>query len=329
MKKAIFTLSLILLTVWTGSPSDAVSDVPVELSAPAPEGPTELSAAIPAEPVAVNIPAPEKPVELSAPAPEEPVEASAPVPEGRFAVTAGGGDVGVYGILREDGALLVPLRAVSDALGAAEVLWDREGSSASVLAEGLSLYVPFDMPWMEANGRYFYNPAGVTVIEGVSYIPIEALSWAFGAEYLFDPASARMVIACAEERPASGEAFYGEEDLYWMSRIIYSEAGAESLRAMIAVGNVVMNRVKSELYPDTVREVVFDRKFGIQFTPAYTGAIYMEPSPESVIAAKIALEGTCIVGESLFFAADYIADTCWAGLNRPVTYTIGPIVFFG
>lgn len=244
-------------------------------------------------------------------------------------VTAEGRALGAVGVYRDsDGRVLVPLRAVSNALGAEEVLWDAADNSATVKARGLTLYVPFSRTWIEANGRYYYNPGGVRVTaDGVSYLPAEALAWAFGAACTYDREG--VAIALSGEFPEPGARFYDSEDVYWMSRIIYSEAGAESFLSMVAVGNVVMNRVESGLYPDTVKEVIFDRKFGIQFTPAYSGAIYMEPSKDSVIAAKLALEGTTVVGDSLFFAADYIAKTCWAGLNRPVTCTIGPIVFFG
>lgn len=245
-------------------------------------------------------------------------------------VTAGGKALGAVGVYRDsDGRVLVPLRAVSNALGAEEVLWDAADDSATVKAAGLKLYVPFGKTWIEANGRYYYNPGGVRVTDGVSYLPVEALAWAFGAEYTYALEGRSVVITALGNYPEPGDRFYDSEDVYWMSHIIYAEAGAEPFLSMVAVGNVVMNRVADSAFPDTVKEVVFDRKFGIQFTPAYSGAIYMTPSEESVIAAKLALEGTRVVGDSLFFAADYIAKTCWAGLNRPVTFTLGPIVFFG
>lgn len=236
-------------------------------------------------------------------------------------------DVGVH--RSSDGRVLIPLRAVSNALGAEEVIWDAADNSATVKAAGLTLYVPFSKPWIEANGRYYYNPGSVHVSGGVSYLPVEALAWAFGAEYTYASGGRSVSISVPGEFPEPGDSFYNSEDVYWMSHILYAEAGGESLLSMVAVGNVVMNRVESGLYPNTVKEVIFDRKFGIQFTPAYTGAIYMTPSQESVIAAKLALEGTEVVGDSLFFAADYIAKTCWAGQNRPVTFTIGTIVFYG
>ncbi len=247
-----------------------------------------------------------------------------------LSVTAGGEALGAAGFFRgSDGRVMVPLRAVSDALGAQEVLWDPADNSATVTLPGLSLYVPFCKYWIRANDRYFFNPGGVYIEDGVSYLPVEALAWAFGAEHTYAPETGSVVISKPGEFPEPGGTFYNSEDVYWMSHIIYAEAGAESLLSMVAVGNVVMNRVADSAFPDTVEAVIFDRRFGIQFSPAYSGGIYMTPSEESVIAAKLALEGTKVVGDSLFFAAEYMAKTCWAGLNRPMTYIVGTIVFYG
>ena len=56
-------------------------------------------------------------------------------------------------------------------------------------------------------------------------------------------------------------------DLYWLSRIIYAESGAETLDGQIAVGNVVLNRMASKEFPDSIPGVIFDRVDGIQFEP--------------------------------------------------------------
>ncbi|MDR2420813.1 MAG: cell wall hydrolase [Oscillospiraceae bacterium] len=117
---------------------------------------------------------------------------------------------------------------------------------------------------------------------------------------------------------------YGAEDVKWLSRIIYAEAGGESFDGMLAVGNVVMNRLRSEYYPDTVHGVIFDRRSGVQFTPAYSGAINNTPSEACVKAAKLALDGAEIVGGSLYFAS----ASCWASRHRELYKTIGAHDFY-
>src|SRR5690554_927926 len=68
---------------------------------------------------------------------------------------------------------------------------------------------------------------------------------------------------------------YSEEDLEWLSKIIHSEARGESLDGQIAVAAVILNRVNSNLFPNSVKEVIFEQNNGrYQFTPAGSGSIY-------------------------------------------------------
>ena len=74
-------------------------------------------------------------------------------------------------------------------------------------------------------------------------------------------------------------------NLYWLSRIIHAEAGAESYNGKVAVGNVILNRVNSDLFPSTVKGVIFEYFQGIpQFSPVEEGTIYNNPPEESIQA---------------------------------------------
>ena len=68
--------------------------------------------------------------------------------------------------------------------------------------------------------------------------------------------------------------------MMWLSRILYAEANTEPLAGKIAVGNVIMNRVKSPEFPDTIYSVIFDRKYGVQFTPVANGSVYNNANEE-------------------------------------------------
>jgi N-acetylmuramoyl-L-alanine amidase len=91
------------------------------------------------------------------------------------------------------------------------------------------------------------------------------------------------------------------------------------------VGGVIINRIASPIFPDTVYDVLFDRRYGIQFTPAYSGAIYCTPTEECVIAAKIALDGGNTAGDALYFAS---TTHCWAARSRPFEMEIGNHYFY-
>lgn len=121
---------------------------------------------------------------------------------------------------------------------------------------------------------------------------------------------------------------YSDSDLYWLSRIIEAEASGESTTGKIAVGNCVLNRVKSGEFPNTIYDVIFDRQYGVQYQPTANGAIYNTPSAESVQAAKDALNGTSVVGDAMYFCSTKVAPTSWASKNRAYLTTIGNHVFY-
>ncbi len=115
-----------------------------------------------------------------------------------------------------------------------------------------------------------------------------------------------------------------EDDLYWLSRVIHSEAQGESYTGKVAVGNVIVNRVNSELFPDTIKGVVFDKQDGhTQFSPVLDGSIYNTPDTESVRAAEEVLDGVRPVGNALYFLNPRKSTNFWIVGNRRYMTTIG------
>jgi len=121
---------------------------------------------------------------------------------------------------------------------------------------------------------------------------------------------------------------YDSNDLLWLSKIIYAEAGTEPLEGKLAVGSVVMNRVMSESYPDTVYDVIFDTKFGTQFTPAATGTVHKSPDEESILAAKMCLGGYSVSEEILFFLNESLSTSTWMQDNCTFVMSIGNHDFY-
>ena len=154
------------------------------------------------------------------------------------------------------------------------------------------------------------------------------LARALGLEVKWNDATRSVDLTRSNSTLLSGTSFYKSDEVLWLSRIIEAEAGGESFEGKIAVGNVVLNRVKSPLYPNTIYQVIFDFKHGIQFTPAYTGTIYNTPSTDSVIAAKVCLDGYEIAPGVLFFFNPRIATSSWISQNRPYAMTIGNHDFY-
>jgi len=126
----------------------------------------------------------------------------------------------------------------------------------------------------------------------------------------------------------SGDSYYDYGSLYWLSHIIHAESGTESLLGKIAVGNVVLNRVAKDEYPNTIYEVIFDNRYAVQFSPTASGTIYNTPSQESVIAAKICLEGYSLSSDIVYFFQPYLATTTWIQDNCTYVFTIGAHRFY-
>ena len=122
-------------------------------------------------------------------------------------------------------------------------------------------------------------------------------------------ASGQRVVECnvlEKER-----AYYlSEEDLNVLLRIVEAEAGGEDIDGKLLVANVVLNRVDDEAFPDTVKEVVFQREKGVtQFSPVANGSYYtVSISEETVEAVERALMGEDNSQGALYFAARKYAD---------------------
>ncbi len=92
------------------------------------------------------------------------------------------------------------------------------------------------------------------------------------------------------------------DELRLLGALIYCEAGNQSYEGMVGVGAVVMNRVKSGAYPNTIHSVIYASG---QFTPAMTGKVarvYEGNVPETcILAAQAALNGETTVGDATHF----------------------------
>jgi N-acetylmuramoyl-L-alanine amidase len=217
-----------------------------------------------------------------------------------------------------DGVSYITLRALAE-LGGYDLSWD--GKRARLAGEGLELSAAPGAIWLEVNDRALYVRDGVGSREGRSYLPLSVVADATGGSLRWDAdtATARLYL----ENAAAPAADYDAETLYWLSRIISAESRGEPLLGQIAVGNVVLNRVAHKNYPDSVKEVVFDRNYGIQFEPVENGSVYLEPVPASVLAAKLCLEGASVVADSLYFYAPALSAGTWIVENGKYHTTIG------
>ena len=214
----------------------------------------------------------------------------------------------------------VSLRSVAAMLDSSvQVEWT--GGQAMVNTKKASLTARPGDDYIQVNDRYIYVKNGVRAADGSVLVALRPLAAALGGTVEWDAAANAAILTTGNGTPKSPE--YSADDLYWLSRIISAESRGESLRGKIAVGTVVLNRVASGEFPDTIYGVIFDGRWGGQFEPVRNKTIYDEPTEESVLAAQLCLQGARAAGESLYFLAPELTQNHWIMSNRKFVETIG------
>ena len=216
-----------------------------------------------------------------------------------------------------NGVTTVPLRFFCGALDGWQVSWDKDHQAAQAVRGSTAVTAAVGDGALVVNGIR-YNCAEIYIKDGRTYVPLRVLCQALGYEISWNSALDGVSVVTGE-----GTASYSQEDLYWLSRIISAESQGETLVGQIAVGNVVLSRVASGDFPDTIKGVIFDTKDGVQFQPVSLGTVYDPPTELSILAAKATLAGTNIVGHCLYFFAPALAEGTWIRENRVYYTTIG------
>lgn len=122
---------------------------------------------------------------------------------------------------------------------------------------------------------------------------------------------------------------YSSGDIYWLARIIEAESGGEPYKGKVAVGNVILNRVNSNQFPNTIYNVIFEYFGSIpQFSPVADGTIYNTPSQVSLQAAKDAVNGSRPVSNATYFFNPSKASGSWIVKNKTYLTRIGEHVFY-
>lgn len=198
-------------------------------------------------------------------------------------------------------------------------------NTANVVTDDLSLSAAIGSAYLVANGRYLYVGDGLIQLNGRVAAPVRVLARVFNLDVAYEAENELVLLSdCEGAEPYLADAAYDGDALYWLSRIIHAESGNQSLEGKIAVGNVVMNRVKDPRFPDNIYDVLFQKN---QFTPAFSGSIYQEPNEESVVAAMLVLDGAEVTPTALFFNGAG-ATRSYAARTRTYLTTIGDHAFY-
>lgn len=244
----------------------------------------------------------------------------------RIPVYVGGKLASVKGF-EVNGVAYLPLRAASSLISGSTYRYDSSTRTSTLKAPGLEIIAGDGCYVTYANGRVLFNTTpNVIMNDGRLYIPAEVFAKAVGMKLGTDGGALRLVGSYSPIM--SGDKFYRADEVFWLARIIHAESRGEAFIGQIAVGNVVMNRVRSAYYPNTIYGVIFDRKYGVQFSPILDGTIYNTPGYTSTLAAKIALEGYDVSGGAFFFLNVKLATSSWIPRTREYAFTVGNHDFY-
>lgn len=117
-----------------------------------------------------------------------------------------------------------------------------------------------------------------------------------------------------------------KEDLDLMAKIVYAESKGEPYEGKVAVASVILNRVLSPGFPNSVKEVIFQEN---AFSCVVNGEINVLPTEECYNAVYDAIEGNDPTNEALFFYNPDIATCSWMqDVEKADSKFIGQHLFF-
>lgn len=226
-----------------------------------------------------------------------------------------------------DGTTYIPLRAFSDAVGGS-ISWNEPEMAAMMEKNGHSFVFYPDKETCLIDGVEKQYPS---VLEhNLTFVPVRAVSEVLGYDVLWDSYYLTVKItAPGIEVPEECRDFsYTYDDILYLGKITQIESGSQPFVVKLGIAATVMNRVKSPKFPNSVKDVIFDKKYGVQFPPAHTDKMNLTPSKENIIAAKCALAGVNPIKNSLYFIDTRNASSSWVHNNRPHCVTLHGMAFY-
>ncbi|MBR2321583.1 MAG: spore cortex-lytic enzyme [Clostridia bacterium] len=122
---------------------------------------------------------------------------------------------------------------------------------------------------------------------------------------------------------SSGTSGYTSSDVYLLAKTIYAEGRGEPYVGQVAIGAVIMNRIRSASFPNTISGVVYQKG---AFTAVDDGQINLTPNETAMKAARDAMNGWDPTGGALYYYNPAVATSAWI-FDRQTITVIGKHVF--
>jgi len=200
-----------------------------------------------------------------------------------------------------NGTTYVPLRFISEALNTDSITWNKSVQSVTIKKgiNTLNFFINKNYAFIN-NSRENIN--GIPIIkDSRTFVPLRIISETLNANVNWNDDTRTIRITTKSTatipntqtstvkpstKPSDSTSSsistntsnkYDADAVYWLSRIIEAEASGEPYSGKVAVGEVILNRVKSNEFPNTIWKVIFDDTYAIQFEPVANGTIYNTP----------------------------------------------------
>ncbi len=197
--------------------------------------------------------------------------------------------------------VFVLARFVAEALNG-QVRWNEDTKSMIIDYEGKQMKLTADSDVAYIDSKEYELDYKPFLRGGRMYIPVRFVSENLNCDinwvhetFTVDIKKENLLISEEKFEQRS----YTDEEMKLLAKIIQVESGNTQLEGRLGVANVVLNRVKSDRFPNDIKGVVYQQG---QFPPAHKKSFKtLKPSNISNIAAKKALEGVNNVEDCLFF----------------------------
>ena len=213
-------------------------------------------------------------------------------------------------VKRKRTALLLALLCLTVWTGAANaaVAWGDRGTDVTKIQQRLRQYGYMDAP---ADGIY-----GQATYEAVVWFQRKN---GLKADGVVGPATAAALGVTLNSGAASAAASTSGSEVYILARLVHAEARGEPYLGKVAVAAVVLNRVRSASFPNTISGVVYQAG---AFDCVADGQINLAPDSDSLRAARDAMNGWDPTGGCVYYYNPATATSAWIW-SREVRLSIG------
>ncbi|WP_409347008.1 spore cortex-lytic enzyme [Paenibacillus sp. MBLB4367] len=173
----------------------------------------------------------------------------------------------------------------------------------------------------------YYNGGVDGVFGWQTYQSVRNFQWKFGmaVDGVVGAKTKDMLVRATRNWSggSTGTGNYSSQDMQLLAQAIYSEARGEPYIGQVAVGAVILNRVKSSLFPNTISGVIFQPG---AFTAVADGQFWLTPNQSARNAARDAVNGWDPSGGALYYFNPNTATSDWIW-TRPQIKQIGNHIF--